>query len=139
MKARPKRNVLATARETSTPPTALSPTQAIARVAKATGHDIYSVELPSGETLLVELPPRFRSTIWIKRGGFVLIDTNSSTDRDNKLNGDIVNVVWDEKDWRKEPYWPKEFMKESSHGEGSDEDESIVGKMPPAEGSDAEA
>jgi probable RNA-binding protein EIF1AD len=105
MKPRPKRNVLATARETSTPPTALSPTQAIARVVGATGNNLYSVELPSGEALLVELPSRFRSTIWIKRGGFVLIDTNSSTERDNKLNGDIINVVRDEKDWRKEPYW----------------------------------
>ncbi|KAI9866823.1 MAG: hypothetical protein M1813_000765 [Trichoglossum hirsutum] len=138
MKPRPKRNVLATARETSTPPTALSPTQAIARVVGATGNNLYSVELPSGEALLVELPSRFRSTIWIKRGGFVLIDTNSSTERDNKLNGDIINVVRDEKDWRKEPYWPKEFVKMSPPGEGSDEDESIVGKMPPAEDSDVE-
>ncbi|KAH0541278.1 hypothetical protein FGG08_004202 [Glutinoglossum americanum] len=134
--ARPKRNVLATAQETSTPPSTLSPTQAIARVIKATGNNLYSVELPSGKTLLVELPPRFRNTIWIKRGGYVLIDTNSSEVRDNKLNGDIVNVVRDEKDWRKETYWPKEFVKKSSYGEESGDDESVVGKMPPAGDSD---
>ena len=103
--ARSKRNVLATAQETSTPPRTLSPTQAIARVVNAAGNSLYSVELPSTKTLLVEMPSRFRNTIWIKRGGYVLIDTNSSDDRDNKLNGDIVNVVRDEKDWRKEPYW----------------------------------
>ncbi|KAI9787144.1 MAG: hypothetical protein M1839_003379 [Geoglossum umbratile] len=103
--ARPKRNVLATALESSTPPTTLSLTQAIARVVNAAGNNLYSVELPSGKTLLVEMPSRFRNTIWVKRGGYVLIDTNSSGDRDNKLNGDIVNVVRDEKDWRKEPYW----------------------------------
>jgi probable RNA-binding protein EIF1AD len=103
--ARPKRNVLATALESSTPPTTLSLTQAIARVVNAAGNNLYSVELPSGKTLLVEMPSRFRNTIWVKRGGYVLIDTNSSGDRDNKLNGGIVNVVRDEKDWRKEPYW----------------------------------
>ena len=103
--ARPKRNVLATAQETSTPPATLSPTQAIACVVKAAGNNLYSVELPSGKTLLVEMPSRFRNTIWVKRGGYVLIDTDSSSDRDNKLGGDIVNVVRDEKDWRKELYW----------------------------------
>jgi probable RNA-binding protein EIF1AD len=102
---RPKRNVLATAEETLTPPPSLSETQAIACVVKATGNSLYSVKMPSGKILLVELPPRFRNTIWIKRGGYVLIDTKSSDDRDNKLNGDIVNVVRDEKEWRKEPYW----------------------------------
>jgi probable RNA-binding protein EIF1AD len=103
--ARPKRKVLATAQETSSPPTELSPTQAIARVVKATGNSLYSVEIPSGKTFLVELPSRFRNTIWIKRGGYVLIDTSSSNNRVNKLDGDIVNVVRDEKDWRKESYW----------------------------------
>ncbi|KAI9774297.1 MAG: hypothetical protein M1840_004191 [Geoglossum simile] len=136
--ARPKRCVLATAQGASTPPATLSPTQAIACVVNAAGNNLYSVELPSGKALLVEMPARFRNTIWIKRKGYVLIDTNSSSDRDNKLDGDIVNVVRDEKDWRKEPYWPKEFVKRSSYSEGSDQDESVVGKMPPAEDSDAD-
>ena len=103
---RPKRNLLATAEETSTPPAELGDGQAIARVKKAEGNNLYSVELASGkESLLVELPSRFRSQIWIKNGGYVVVDSSAFEDRDNKLNGEIVNVVRDEKQWRKQAYW----------------------------------
>ena len=103
---RPKRNLLATAAETSAPPDILEDNIAIARVNKAEGKNLYSVELPSAkQPLLVELPSRFRSQIWIKRGGFVVIDTSAFMDRENKLNGEIVNVIRDEKNWRKKAYW----------------------------------
>lgn len=101
----PKRKVLATAEETLTPPNALNGHQQIARVTKAAGNNLYSVELPSKESLLVELPARFRSTIWIKRGSYVVVDTEALEDRDNKLSGEIINVVRDEKAWRKADYW----------------------------------
>lgn len=161
----PRRKVLATAEETLTPPDDLSASQQIARVIKATGNNIYAVELPSKESMLVELPARFRSTIWIKRGSFVLVDTNAMQDRENKLRGEIVNVVRDEKRWRKEKYWyvmlssfllvinqlweqllmwfrPKEFVKRpaaASLGDDEDEDEeeSRVGKIPSSDESDA--
>lgn len=104
--ARPKRNLLSTAQETSSPPAVLDDNHAIARVRKAEGKNLYLVELPSdGKPLLVELPSRFRSQIWIKRGGYVVVDTAAFLDRDNKLDGEIVNVVRDEKAWRKQSYW----------------------------------
>jgi len=102
---RPKRQLLATAEETSNPPTALEAGQAIARVVKGEGKNLYTVALPDGQSLLVELPGRFRSTIWMKYGGFVLVDTTSFKDRENKLDGGIINVVRDEKQWRKQAYW----------------------------------
>jgi probable RNA-binding protein EIF1AD len=102
---RPKRNIVAAAEETSTPPSALTPTQSIARVIKAEGNSLYSCSLPNQKTVLVELPSRFRNTIWIKRGGYVLIDTKDADVRQNKINGEIVNVVRDEHVWRKESYW----------------------------------
>lgn len=102
----PKRQLLATAAETSTPPPTLGEGHAIARVKKGEGKNLYTVELPlAKEPLLVELPARFRSTIWIKRGGYVVIDTSAFEDRENKLGGEIVNVVRDEKQWRKQAYW----------------------------------
>jgi probable RNA-binding protein EIF1AD len=103
--APPRRKVLATAEETLTPPDQLSEGQRIARVIKATGNNVYQVELPSKESVLVELPARFRSTIWMRRGSYVLIDTTALEDRDNKLAGEIVNIVRDEREWRKAPYW----------------------------------
>jgi len=129
-----------------TPPSSLTPTQSLARVIQAAGNNLYRVELPSSstlasdasKTLLVELPARFRSTIWIKRGGFVLIDTAAAAERENKLDGEIVNVVRNEKEWRKEKYWPKEFVQRISYADedDSDEEESNVGRMPPSDSED---
>lgn len=102
---RPKRNVQAAAEETSTPPRALTATQSIARVLKATGNSLYACTLPNSQEILVELPSRFRNTIWIKRGGYVLVDTKDAEVRENKIDGEILNVVRDEREWRKEAYW----------------------------------
>ena len=103
---RPKRILLATAAETSSPPLSLGQGHSIALVKKAEGNNLYSVELPEGkQSLLVELPSRFRSQIWIKRGGYVVVDRLAFDDRENKLGGEIVNVVRDEKQWRKQAYW----------------------------------
>ncbi|CAI9634356.1 nucleic acid-binding protein [Alternaria burnsii] len=135
--ARPKRNVLATIDSTITPPDALSPNHVIARITKAEGKNIYAAELPDGKPVLAELEARFRSTVWIKRGSYVVVDTSALADRENKLDGEIVNVVRDEKAWRKMAYWPKEFVKKSTYVEDSDEEESTVGKMPPSD-SDAD-
>lgn len=102
---RPKRNVVAAAEETSTPPSTLTSTQSIAQVIKAEGNSLYSCSLPDQKKILVELPSRFRNTIWIKRGGYVLVDTKDAEIRNNKLDGEILNVVRDEHLWRKESYW----------------------------------
>lgn len=146
---KPRRNLQATAEETTTPPPSLTSTQSLARVLQAAGNNLYRVELPpstsatpttqaSSKTLLVELPARFRSTIWIKRGGFVLVDTAAAAERENKLDGEIVNVVRNEKEWRKEKYWPKEFVQRISYADedDSDEEESNVGRMPPSDSED---
>jgi probable RNA-binding protein EIF1AD len=135
--APPRRKIQETVEATLTPPDTLAASQSIARVLKAEGNNLYSVELPSTEKLLVELPARFRSTIWLKRGGFVVVDTKGLADRDNKLDGEIVNVVRDERQWRKESYWPNEFVKRPAV-RPSDSEESTVGKLPPSDEDDEE-
>jgi probable RNA-binding protein EIF1AD len=102
---RPKRNVLATAAATSTPPDSLSESQCIARVIKAVGNNLFNVEQADGKELLVELPAQFRSTFWIKRGSYVLVDTQALAERENKLDGEIINIVREERVWRKMSYW----------------------------------
>ncbi|KAJ4323610.1 hypothetical protein N0V94_001803 [Neodidymelliopsis sp. IMI 364377] len=129
---RPKRNVLATIEDTITPPDVLPEAHLIARIVKAEGKNLYNAELPGGKSILAELEAKFRSTVWIKRGSYVVVDTSALADRDNKLDGEIVNVVRDEKAWRKMSYWPKEFVKKPAY-EDSDDEESTVGKMPPAD------
>ncbi|KAF2180047.1 nucleic acid-binding protein [Zopfia rhizophila CBS 207.26] len=135
---RPKRNLLATVEETLTPPNALTESQLIARVTKAAGNNLYNAELTSGKAVLVELEAKFRSTIWIKKGSYVLVDTNTLAERDNKIYGEVVNVVRDEKEWRKMNYWPAEFAKKSTYLEENDEEESRVGKLPPTDSDEEE-
>jgi probable RNA-binding protein EIF1AD len=103
--ARPKRNLLATIDSTVTPPDVLPPTQQVARITIAAGNNLYNAELPDGKPILAELEAKFRSTVWIKRGSFVVVDTSAMADRENKLDGEIVNIVRDEKAWRKMTYW----------------------------------
>ncbi len=102
---RPKRNVLATIEDTVTPPNELPPSHLIARITKGEGKNIYAAELPDGKSILAELEAKFRSTVWIKRGSYVVVDTTALADRENKLDGEIVNIVRDEKTWRKMVYW----------------------------------
>jgi probable RNA-binding protein EIF1AD len=127
---RPKRLLQQAAEITTSPPENLSDTQGIARVVKATGNNLYQVTLSSSESVLVELPSKFRNLVWIKRGGFVVVDSNGENlaeGRDNKIWGEIVNIVREERAWRKMSYWPEEFKerKEDESGE-----ENTVGEMP---------
>ncbi|KAL1652213.1 hypothetical protein SLS58_000340 [Diplodia intermedia] len=133
---RPKRNLHAVEAETLTPPDLLTAVQTIAKVSKAEGNNLYSVELPDKTATLVELNAKFRSTIWVKRGTYVVVDAGTLAERDNKLGGEIINVVRDEKAWRKMSYWPPQFKKQSAYPEDSDDEQSIVGKMPPSDSDD---
>ncbi|KAK1755387.1 hypothetical protein QBC47DRAFT_380317 [Echria macrotheca] len=130
---KPKRNLLAAAAESTTPPDELTDSQSLAQVVKAEGNNLYTCALPNTKTILVELEPRFRSTIWIKRGGYVLVDLASMDERppNSRVVGEIINVIRDEKEWRKKPYWPSKFAKNTY--EDSDDEESTVGKMPPSD------
>lgn len=112
---RPKRNILAAATESTTPPDELTEHQFVARVGKPEGNNTYTCILPNTKTTLVELAQRFRNTIWIKRGGYVVVDLTPSEERsktNNKVAGEIINVVRDEKEWRKMPYW-YDFLRHS--------------------------
>jgi probable RNA-binding protein EIF1AD len=95
----------AVAEETSIPPSVLTPTQLIAQVIKSDGKSVWTCIRPDGRNILVELPSRFHNTIWLRRGIFVLIDSKDYEVRDNKLDGQITNVVRDERHWKKQPYW----------------------------------
>ncbi|OTB08294.1 hypothetical protein M426DRAFT_8102 [Hypoxylon sp. CI-4A] len=131
--ARSKRNIRAAAEESETPPDQLTETQSVARVIKAEGNNLYACSLPNQRLVLVELADRFRNTIYTRRGGYVLVELSPAGERKGKVEGEIVNVVRDEKAWRKQSYWPKEFPR-IIHGD--DNEDSIVGQMPPSDSED---
>jgi probable RNA-binding protein EIF1AD len=129
-----RRKIRVAAEDTLTPPETLTQSQMIARVVKNLGKDLYTVETADATDLLVELDARFRGTIFVRRGGYVLVDTVLGSERDNKIQGEIVNIVRDEKSWRKQSFWPRAFIKKPAV-EDSDED-SVTGKMPPSDNED---
>jgi len=103
---RPKRLLNETAELTTSPPAALPDSHVVAKVVSAAGKSLYNVSLPdTAIALLVELPSKFRNSIWLKRGSFVIVDTAAFEDRENKLGGEIVNVVREERLWRKMAWW----------------------------------
>ncbi|EHK50307.1 hypothetical protein TRIATDRAFT_297154 [Trichoderma atroviride IMI 206040] len=102
---KPKRNVLAAAQEALSPPAELEPTQLIVRVVKPEGNNLYACEMPNTKPVVLELAQRFRNTIWIKRGGYVLAESYPAGTQDSRAIGEIINVVRDEKLWRKQAYW----------------------------------
>jgi len=130
-----RRKMRIAAEDTLTPPDSLTQGQVIARVVKTQGKDLYNVETADASELLVELEARFRGSIFVRRGGYVLVDTTLAVERENKIQGEIVNIVGDEKAWRKQSFWPREFVKRSAV-EDSDEDDSVAGKMPPSDDDD---
>ena len=87
------------------PPDALTPTQSLARIIKPQGNNLYTCELPSKELVLLELAQIFRNTLWVRRGGFVLADQYPENSEETRASGEIINIVRDEKAWRKLPYW----------------------------------
>ncbi|KAI0010965.1 hypothetical protein F4779DRAFT_262036 [Xylariaceae sp. FL0662B] len=107
---RTKRVLRAAAEESTTPPDQLTNSQSLAKVIKAEGNSRYSCSLPNQRTVLVELADRFRNTIWIKRGGYVLVDLDPAEEQKGKVEGEIVNVVREEKEWRKQSYWSVDSM-----------------------------
>lgn len=102
-----RRTIQAAAQESITPPEELTASQSVARVVKAEGNGLYTCELPDKKTVLLELEPKFRNTVFIKRGGYVLVDLASAEERKEKsrIVGDIINIVRDERSWRKQHYW----------------------------------
>ncbi|KAL9091852.1 MAG: hypothetical protein Q9159_001224 [Coniocarpon cinnabarinum] len=88
--------------------------------------------------ILVELPKKLRNTLFIRRGGFVLVDCKAFDARENKLGGEIVGVVGDVREWRKCEWWPKEFgvseaRKDCQEGENEDVElygRGTVGELP---------
>ncbi|KAG0019890.1 putative RNA-binding protein eif1ad [Podila clonocystis] len=99
--------------------------QQFARVLGSRGKSIHEVQLPGGAEILVNLPPKFRSLVWVKRGSYVIIEPAEEEDK-TKVAGDIAAVLFPDhiKKYKQEGIWPFEdqFAKSNTGGDDSDED-----------------
>ncbi|KAG0303636.1 putative RNA-binding protein eif1ad [Dissophora globulifera] len=83
--------------------------QRFARVLGTRGKNVHDVQFSDGDELLVNLPPKFRSLVWVKRGSYVIIQPADEDDR-TKVGGDITAVLFPDhiKQYKQDGIWPFE-------------------------------
>uniref|UniRef100_A0A915ENV9 Probable RNA-binding protein EIF1AD n=1 Tax=Ditylenchus dipsaci TaxID=166011 RepID=A0A915ENV9_9BILA len=84
----------------------------IAQVTASRGNNLLEVEDAEGKRYLASMPTKFRSTIWVKRGHFVILEPIEEGD---KVKAEISHVLDTENvlHIRTEGQWPKKFEAEA--------------------------
>ncbi|KAA8904576.1 hypothetical protein TRICI_005446 [Trichomonascus ciferrii] len=107
------------------PPEELNKDQVIGAIAKPLGNSLYDLEVPESQwgrvieifpdlkdktdrTIVISMPPKFRNTVFVKRGGQVVVDLYTD-EPSTRAYGDLSNVVTNKKEWQRYPYWPQEY------------------------------
>lgn len=54
------------------------------------------VEFPDGRQTLVLMPAKFNKKLWVKRGGYLLVEDSPAAGDDSKITGTIVSVLYDD-------------------------------------------
>ncbi|XP_017046221.1 probable RNA-binding protein EIF1AD [Drosophila ficusphila] len=101
--------------------------QQIAKVVSSRGNNLHEVEsAKTEENFLVSMPNKFRKSMWVKRGDFLLIEPIEEGD---KVKAEICKILTPEhiKEFTKAGIWPDKFARkpvqeESSHRNLEDSD-----------------
>jgi probable RNA-binding protein EIF1AD len=97
----------------------------ICRVSEIRGKSIVQLQLPNAGLALALLPPKFRGTLWLRRGALVIAsempvkDGAESTDKITHVIEHLL-AVGDVKEFTKQGYIPEAF-KRPSHQESTEE------------------
>ena len=92
------------------------------------------VELVGGRKTLAMLPNKFNKKLWIRKGGYVIVEEEERAAADSKVSGLIVSILYDEhiKQLKKRGEWPDEFSSDAREGEPlpseRDEGEALEGE-----------
>lgn len=73
------------------PPTA---NQQIVRACLSRGSNIFEAETADGRQLLCFLPAKFNKKLWIKRGGYIIVEEGDA-DAEDKVTATIVKVLYE--------------------------------------------
>ncbi|KAG0280982.1 hypothetical protein BGZ95_007657 [Linnemannia exigua] len=98
--------------------------QRFARVLGTRGKNIHEVQFPDNDELLVNLPPKFRSLVWVKRGSYVIIEPAEEEDK-TKVGGDIIAVLFPDhiKHYKQKGIWPfTDQLSRNLHNDSDSED-----------------
>lgn len=64
--------------------------QEIVRIRASMGNNLHEVETERGEIYLVSMPTRFRKSVWVKRGDYILVEPITEGD---KVRAEMVRPV----------------------------------------------
>jgi len=110
------------------------PNQQIVKILGSRGNNLHEVETSDGTKFLVSMPSKFRKSVWIKRGDFVIVDP---IEEGNKVCAEIVHILYGKqiKYLKSEGLWPVAFTEKAQtegqeinsnlhiHDEGMNDDE----------------
>ncbi|KAL9954370.1 hypothetical protein ACROYT_G041895 [Oculina patagonica] len=84
------------------------PNQQIVKILGSRGNNLHEVETSDGTKFLVSMPSKFRKSVWIKRGDFVIVDP---IEEGNKVCAEIVHILYGKqiKYLKSEGLWPTAF------------------------------
>lgn len=74
----------------------LARTHTFAHTRRLAGPAAAQVEFPDGRQTLVLMPAKFNKKLWVKRGGFVMVEDSAQAEGDTKVTGTIVSVLYDD-------------------------------------------
>jgi len=102
----------------------------IVQVTDIRGTNILEVQYPNQERILCLMPAKFRKTVWVKKGGYVMIEPfkeliKKDKYKDEKLLGRIMHILLPQqiKELKKAGIWPQEFNEEvKDEREGKNKD-----------------
>jgi len=107
----------------------------IVKITSSRGNNLHEVETIKGDRFLVSMPPKYRKTIWIKRGDFVIIEPIEEGD---KVKAEIKFILDEEhiKDIKQQKLWPKEFDNAKQTNKESSRDDCAPDKSDGGESDD---
>uniref|UniRef100_A0A1B6LYQ9 Probable RNA-binding protein EIF1AD n=1 Tax=Graphocephala atropunctata TaxID=36148 RepID=A0A1B6LYQ9_9HEMI len=85
--------------------------QQIVRVKAGRGNNLHDVENASGDVFLVSMPSKFRRSVWVKRGDYVLVESILEGD---KVKAEIITVLTKHhiRFFKDRNCWPDRFIEE---------------------------
>ncbi|PFX17448.1 probable RNA-binding protein EIF1AD [Stylophora pistillata] len=96
------------------------PNQQIVKILGGRGNNLHEVETSDGKKFLVSMPSKFRKSVWIKRGDFVIVDP---IEEGNKVCAEMVHILYGKqiKYLKNEGLWPLAFADKASTDEKADD------------------
>ncbi|UXI16444.1 UDP-glycosyltransferase [Sarcoptes scabiei] len=82
--------------------------QDIVKVIRGCGNNLHEVVTAKGDQYLVSMPSKFRRSIWIKRGDYLIVN---SIEEGNKVKAEIHSILLKDhiRHLKNQNKWPKEF------------------------------